>query len=121
MTNTRFQSNMKRLRNGLGLSFVDLSEKMKAAGIKVTASTLQRYESGEIRNIPYDALIALAGIFGCHPGKLMGWDSTEPNPEETRMARQIAGNPDLKALFLAVKDWPPADIQFLIGMAQRMK
>jgi transcriptional regulator with XRE-family HTH domain len=121
MTNKRFQSNMKRLRDGLGFSFEDLSKKMAAAGIKVTASTLQRYESGDIKNVPYDALIALADIFGCHPGKLMGWEPTEPDPEETILAREICGNPDLKTLFDTVKKWPPADIQFLIGIAKRMK
>ena len=50
---------------------------MAGKNCKVTASTLQRYESGIIPNVPYDSIIALAEIYDTPPAALMGW-STEP-------------------------------------------
>ena len=40
----------------------------------VTESTVQRYESGNIKTIPYEHISKLANLFNCSPSYLMGWD-----------------------------------------------
>lgn len=52
-----------------------LEEVAKAIGS--SKQTIQRYETGEIKNIPYDKIIALAKHFGVKPGAIMGWEDTE--------------------------------------------
>lgn len=47
-------------------------------GIK--EATMQRYESGEIKNIKHETIAKLAEIFDCTPAYLMGWEDA-PYPE----------------------------------------
>lgn len=42
--------------------------------IGVKEATVQRYESGEIRNIKHDTITKLSEILGCSPSYLMGWE-----------------------------------------------
>ncbi len=39
----------------------------------VKEATVQRYESGEIKNIKHNTIVELAKLFGCSPQYLMGW------------------------------------------------
>lgn len=55
-----------------------LEEVAKAIGS--SKQTIQRYETGEIKNIPYDKVIALAEHFIVTPGYLMGWEEKNKNP-----------------------------------------
>lgn len=52
-----------------------LEEVAKAIGS--SKQTIQRYETGEIKNIPYDKIIALAKHFRVKPSVIMGWEDTE--------------------------------------------
>ena len=61
---------IKNLRENLGYSFQDLSE---ITGI--SKSTLQRYETGNIKNIPMDKFEILANALKTTPYKLMSWDN----------------------------------------------
>ncbi|WP_418562978.1 helix-turn-helix domain-containing protein [Phascolarctobacterium faecium] len=72
MTINKFGANMKKYRTALGLSFAELSTL-----IDVSAPTLQRYESGKIKNVPYENILRLAEIFNCRPNELVGWDNYE--------------------------------------------
>ena len=72
MTINKFGANMKKYRTALGLSFAELSKL-----IDVSAPTLQRYESGKIKNVPYENILRLAEIFNCKPNELVGWDNYE--------------------------------------------
>ncbi len=45
----------------------------------VTEATVQRYESGEIKNIKHKTIQNLSNILGVSPSYLMGW---EDEPEE---------------------------------------
>lgn len=45
--------------------------------IGVKEATVQRYESGEIKNIKHDTITKLAEILKCSPSYLMGWDDSE--------------------------------------------
>lgn len=44
-----------------------------AEAIGVREATLQRYESGKIKNIPYEKIQAIAEYLNCTPSYLMGW------------------------------------------------
>lgn len=64
--------NIKLLREKRGET---LEEVAKAIGS--SKQTIQRYETGEIKNIPYDKIVALAKHFKVKPGAIMGWEDTE--------------------------------------------
>lgn len=63
------RENIKNRRKSLNLTLLELSEI-----IGVTEATLQRYESGNIKNIPYDKIEAIAKALKTSPAALMGWE-----------------------------------------------
>ena len=60
---------IKRMRTNKNLT---LKEVANYLGIK--EATAQRYESGDIKNIPYDNIVSMAKLFDCSPQYLMGWE-----------------------------------------------
>ena len=64
-----------RIRKGLTLLEV-------AAKLGVSEATVQRYESGEIKNIKHKTIQDLSNIFDCSPAYLMGWEDEESKKEE---------------------------------------
>lgn len=69
---------IKEQRTKAGLTLLQVAN---ALGVK--EATVQRYESGEIKNIKHDVIEKLAKCFNCSPAYLMGWQDTENslNPE----------------------------------------
>lgn len=66
--------NIRKYREKHGLSLTDLAQIIKSKiGKLPNKATLQRYESGDIKNIPYDMVILLAEIFNVTPSQLMGY------------------------------------------------
>ena len=61
---------IKDRRKKLGFSFQDLANKTG-----LTKSTLQRYETGGIKNIPLNKLKTLADALDVSPSYLMGWEN----------------------------------------------
>ena len=74
---------MKTRREELNMSYQTLSEK-----VGISKSTLQRYETGYIKNMPVDKLEDIAKALNVSPSYLMGWD--EPN-EPTTLAAHFDG------------------------------
>ena len=74
------KKNIKKYRLAKKMTLDELAEKI---GIK--KSTLQRYESGVITNIPSDKIEKMAEVFEIKPSILMGWELEEPliQPELT--------------------------------------
>ena len=70
---------IKKRRLELEYSFQDLADKTN-----MSKSTLQRYETGAIKNLPLDKLEVLASALQTTPSYLMGWDEKE---EETPKAK----------------------------------
>lgn len=68
------QIRLRERRNALNLT---LSQVASALGI--TEATVQRYESGEIKNIKYNTIIKLAEILHCSPTYLLGWEENNNN------------------------------------------
>ena len=60
----------QRLKNNLTL--LEVANKL---GIK--EATMQRYESGVIKNISHETILKLAQIFDCTPSYLMGWEDVK--------------------------------------------
>lgn len=91
---------IREIRKKKGLTLLDVS---KALG--VSESTIQRYESGAIKNLKYETMVQLADILHCSPAYLMGWvdvdevpDNLIPLPETVRLpilGRIACGEPIL--------------------------
>ncbi len=61
---------IKERRIASGLTLLQVADKL---GVK--EATVQRYESGEIKNIKHETIAELADIFNCSPEYLMGWSN----------------------------------------------
>ena len=61
-------SRMKKRREELDMSYQTLSDK-----VGISKSTLQRYETGYIKNMPVDKLEDIANTLQVPPAYLMGW------------------------------------------------
>lgn len=69
---------IKQRRLQLGYTLLYIAEEL---GVK--EATMQRYESGEIKNIKHETIVQLSEILHCSPSYLMGWqDSTSCNISE---------------------------------------
>ena len=79
----KMQNIMKRMktrREELNMSYQTLSEK-----VGISKSTLQRYETGYIKNMPVDKLEEIADALQVSPAYLMGWDEyTEDELDEIK-------------------------------------
>lgn len=70
---------MKKRRIELGLTLVQVAEYL---GVK--DATVQRYESGEIKNIKHETILKLSEVLKCDPCYLLGWVNTPPSPIEKK-------------------------------------
>ncbi|MBE5966983.1 MAG: helix-turn-helix domain-containing protein [Lachnospiraceae bacterium] len=68
----KLNERIKERRLSSGLTLLQVAEEI---GIK--EATMQRYESGEIKNIKHETIEKLAKIFNCSPEYLMGWSDRE--------------------------------------------
>lgn len=66
--------NIFTLRKKNNMSLEELGKR-----IGTTKQTIQRYESREIKNIPYEKIIALAEVFSVSPAQLMGFSEEKPD------------------------------------------
>lgn len=67
---------LRELRKERGLTLLQVAERLG-----VTESTVQRYESGNIKNLKYETMIELAELFGVTPAYLMGWTDSKDNED----------------------------------------
>ena len=66
---------IRSMRIQKGITLAQIAEKLG-----VTEATAQRYESGNIKSVPYEHMCAYGEILGCSPAYLMGWlDIAEEN------------------------------------------
>lgn len=63
---------IKEMRKKKGLTLLEVAEYLG-----VQEATVQRYESGNIKNLKHETICKLAELFGCDPRYLVGW--TENN------------------------------------------
>ena len=77
MWNNLINKNIHELRTQQGLTLQELADK-----VGTSKQTIQRYESGEISNIPYNKIMKLASALSTTPSKLMGLDDLLPDELE---------------------------------------
>lgn len=80
----------KRIELGITLSQV-------ATKLGVTEATAQRYESGNIKSIPYDQICVYAELLNVSPSYIMGWEDRF-SKESAILAATVAKTPELKEL-----------------------
>lgn len=93
---------VKSRRLQLDYSYQDLAGKTG-----LSKSTLQRYESGSIKNIPLDKLKDLAKGLQVSPEWLMGWDSPENNE---------SSDPDIRRIERARKNMSKRDKEKMMNL-----
>lgn len=87
MNSEKLPERIKTLRTALGLSYQDLADRTG-----LSKSTLQRYETGTIRNIKVEKLDILAGGLGTTTVSLLGLDGTENTGREKNSYELISSN-----------------------------
>lgn len=71
-------------RTALGLTLLEVAERL---GVK--EATVQRYESGEIKNIKHETIAALANILKCSPAYIMGWEELKETHEISEVEKAL--------------------------------
>jgi transcriptional regulator with XRE-family HTH domain len=68
---------IKKRRDELNLTLLDIAKK-----VGVSEATVQRYESGQIKNIRQDKIVKLASALQLTPAQLLGWNDTQTQEAE---------------------------------------
>ena len=121
---TEIAKRLKKLRNDKELSLQELSDRTG-----LTKSTLQRYETGNIGNIPLSKIDILAKGLGVSPHTILGWDETIGAPaselteddELMEYLEELKNNPGMRTLFSKTKNATKEDIEKVIKMIDIMK
>lgn len=102
-------------RKQLGYSYADLAD---VTGM--SRSTLQRYETGAIKNIPITRLKALSAALDMDPNELIGIEE-ENSPVPKKDTREWLEDLLVERGWIRRgEDITPAQAKFLIGMATMM-
>lgn len=76
---------IKKRRTDLNMSYQELANKTG-----LSKSTLQRYETGAIKNMPIDKLEILASALNVSPAYLMGWENVDIQNELNKTKNNIS-------------------------------
>ncbi|WMJ90633.1 helix-turn-helix domain-containing protein [Anaerocolumna sp. MB42-C2] len=101
------QERIKERRLTLGMTLLEVANQL---GVK--EATMQRYESGEIKNVKHETITKLAEVFQCSPSYLMGWEEIQPVPtiaahkedNENWTAEELSKIEEYKQLLLAARN-----------------
>ena len=85
---------LKALRREKRLTLEDVSK-----SVDISRANINKYENGNITNIPSDKIEALARYYDVSPAYLMGWEERHPLPRithtvSTSEAAEICGGVD---------------------------
>lgn len=105
---------MKTRREELNMSYQTLSEK-----VGISKSTLQRYETGYIKNMPVDKLEEIANALEISPLYLMGWKEKE-NSQMSSVKERIFGAVTIMSEKDAEKIWELIQANFVLGNAEEV-
>lgn len=83
-----FSKRMKQSREKQGMTLAELGKK-----IGKTEATVQRYESGNIKNLKNDTIENIAKALNVNPAYLMGWiDKNEQQEKPNHLAAHLDGD-----------------------------
>ena len=71
---------IREKRKESGITLAQIAEKLGVA-----EATAQRYESGNIKSIPYEHMCAYGEILHCSPCYLMGWEQKQPESDSPKI------------------------------------
>ena len=111
---------LKNRRLELGLTLEDVGQ-----AVGVGRSTVQRWESGLIKNMGRDKIASLARILKMNPVELVPYgnnDQTNYNvsDEDQQRLEALHQDPRLGILFDHTRKMKKEDVDFMIQMAERM-
>lgn len=101
---------IKEKRLALDMTLLEVAE-----ALGVQEATIQRYESGEIKNIKHETITKLAEIFHCSPAYLMGWEREE-NADGIFYTSKECG-----AVIDALADLNAEDLKTVMNLINRLK
>lgn len=116
---------IKELRLKNNMTLLELANKLG-----VSEGTVQRYETGNIKNLKYDTIVNLANIFRCTPSYLMGWDDDLNNgqdemyyldPETVAKVQDIYEDSGARILLDAKRDLSEDDLDVVLNMIKALK
>ena len=116
---------IKELRLQANMTLLELANKLG-----VSEGTVQRYESGNIKNLKYDTIVNLANVFGCTPAYLMGWDDDQKtgqpesyylDPETAAKAQEIYEDSGARILLDAKRDLSAENLNVVLDMIKALK
>jgi transcriptional regulator with XRE-family HTH domain len=98
----------------MGLTLEEVAMK-----IGTTKQTIQRYETGEISNIPSDKIEKLAMVYNTTPIKIMGW---EIEKEETNHVKEETNyiTDERKNLINQISRLSDKDFQYIAELVARL-
>jgi HTH-type transcriptional regulator, cell division transcriptional repressor len=70
---------IKKRRDELNLTLLDIAKK-----VGISEATVQRYESGQIKNIRQDKIAKLAASLQLTPAQLLGWEDIQSEENKNK-------------------------------------
>lgn len=83
---------LKELRLEHDMTLKEVADKMG-----LSEGTIQRYESDNIKTIPYESITGLADLFHCDPAYIMGWQKVrriETDPHQVTICSHYDAAPE---------------------------
>ena len=105
---------IKSRRIQLGLTLEDVAQ-----SVGVGRSTVQRWESGLIKNMGRDKIAALAKVLQISPVELVPMPDRQRSEDEDRL-EALHQDPRLGLLFDRTRKMSSSDVEFMIQMADRI-
>ena len=115
------QERIKERRNALGLTLLEIADLLN-----VKEATVQRYESGEIKNIKHDTIVELASILKCSPQYLMGCTDvvqTQENDSDSELQEyleELKNRPEMRMLFSLAKGATKEDVEKAVKIIEAL-
>lgn len=111
---------LKNRRLELGLTLEDVGQ-----AVGVGRSTVQRWESGLIKNMGRDKIASLARILKMNPVELVPYGNNDQtnyivSDEDQQRLEALHQDPRLGILFDHTRKMKKEDVDFMIQMAERM-
>ena len=112
-----FRDILRTRRKALGLTLEEIAQ---ATG--VTRATVQRWESGGIRNVRYDKLSKLAKILEVTPAYLMGAAEEKDSSQEVEeYLDELKNRSEMRMLFSVSRDASKEDIMRAVAIIEALK
>lgn len=97
-----FKDTIRARRKELGLTLEEVGQI-----VGVSKTTIQRWESGEIKNQRRDKIVKLAQALQTTPAQLMGWAETDTDLSSSLPQSNSNVNGQLENLFHEIQQLPP--------------